>query len=186
MKTIPIDRPLEEIDNFVIQFVQLLRKHSPYVIVSGYVAIIFGRSRATEYVDIIIPKQDSKTIGNLVTDLLEHGYWCINTDSLDEILGILQDGSSVRFAKKPTIIPNIELKFVKNKYDLIALQDKIAVKIGDHELFISPLELQIAFKEIALGSDKDKEDAMHIAIVAKEHINTELVEEYKRALRSEQ
>lgn len=42
-----LERELSMLDKFVIGFTRLLEKHGVrYVVVSGYVAIVFGRSRA--------------------------------------------------------------------------------------------------------------------------------------------
>ena len=50
-KTIKLDRELNELDLFVLDFVKVLEKHARYVLISGYVALLFGRSRTTEDVD---------------------------------------------------------------------------------------------------------------------------------------
>ena len=60
-KTIQIDRELSDLDKFTLDFVKILKKHTKYVIVSGYVAILLGRARASEDVDIIIPRIDFST-----------------------------------------------------------------------------------------------------------------------------
>jgi len=38
-------RKLTKIDRFVLDFIDVIQHHSKYVIVSGYVSILFGRSR---------------------------------------------------------------------------------------------------------------------------------------------
>jgi hypothetical protein len=45
--------------------------------------------------------------------------------------------------------------------DKFAFDNKVKVLLNGGALFISPLELQIAFK-LFLGSDKDFEDAKHL------------------------
>mgnify|MGYP001619544231 CR=1 FL=1 len=50
-----INRDLTELDMFVKDFLEVLKKHSDYLIVSGFVSISTGRTRATEDVDILIP-----------------------------------------------------------------------------------------------------------------------------------
>lgn len=42
---------LSEVDKFVLDFVSILKNHFKYVIVSGYVAILFGRPRGTEDIE---------------------------------------------------------------------------------------------------------------------------------------
>ena len=50
-KEIKLNKELNKLDKFVIDFCKLLDR---YVIVSGYVSILFGRSRSTEDVDLLI------------------------------------------------------------------------------------------------------------------------------------
>lgn len=67
--------------------------------------------------------------------------------------------------------------------DQESLKKKIRVQIGRKELFISPIEMQIAFKEIVLSSDKDIEDALHLKTVFEKNLNTVKLKEYERRLR---
>ena len=62
---IEIDRELSDLDTFTIDFVKILKKYTKYVLVSGYVSILLGRSRSSEDVDIIIQKIDFSTFQNL-------------------------------------------------------------------------------------------------------------------------
>ena len=54
--TIEINRELSGLDTLALDFIAILQKHTEYVLVSGYVAILLGRARASEDIDIIIPK----------------------------------------------------------------------------------------------------------------------------------
>ena len=46
---IKLEKELNDLDQFVIDFTSVLNKeHIIYVIVSGYVSILFGRNRASE------------------------------------------------------------------------------------------------------------------------------------------
>lgn len=47
-KEIITDREIGELDKFAIEFLQILEKYADYVIISGYVSILLGRTRATE------------------------------------------------------------------------------------------------------------------------------------------
>ncbi len=123
-----------------------------------YVAILLGRSRGTEDIDIIIPKLDKTTIKQLHETLISKKYWCLNTEDFEEIFSLLNSKLSVRYAIEPKVIPNVELKFAKNRYDDICLSQPLKIIIGSNEFIIGPLELKIAFKEIVLKSDKDIED----------------------------
>ena len=55
-KEIITDRELSNLDKLVLKFIKILEKHVDYVIISGYVSILLGRSRATEDVDVFINK----------------------------------------------------------------------------------------------------------------------------------
>ena len=64
-ETLMINRELTELDLFVKDFLKVLKKHSDYLIVSGFVSISTGRSRGTEDVDILIPVADENKFEEL-------------------------------------------------------------------------------------------------------------------------
>ncbi len=181
-KTIEIDREISDLDKFAIDFINILKKHTKYVIISGYVAILLGRARASEDIDIIIPKISFSDFKKLYDDIKKHNFYCLNAEEDKTIFSYLQDNLAIRFAKIDTIIPNIEMKWVKKEFDKIALDKTINVKIKNQKIVISHLELQIAFKEVILKSPKDLEDAQHIRDVAKEYLDNELIQKYKEML----
>ena len=182
-KTIEIDRELSDLDKFAIDFTDILKKNIDYVIVSGYVAILLGRARASEDIDVIIPKIDFSTFKMLYSDLKKNNFYCINAEQESEVFEYLKDNLAVRFAKNGTMIPNIEMKWAKNRFDELALENTIDVKIKKAKLCISHLELQIAFKEMVLKSPKDLDDANHIRDVAKDYLDNKLIQKYKEMLR---
>jgi len=153
------------------------------VIVSGYVSILLGRARASEDIDIIIPKIPLSTIKKLVHDLKEKGFYCINEEKDSDIFECLTEGIAIRFAKQNTVIPNIEMNWAKNTIDDLTLQTPLTVILPRGTLRISPLELQIAFKEIMLKSPKDREDARHLRKVAEGYLDNKLLQHYKEILR---
>ena len=180
---IEIDRELSDLDRLALDFVTVLQKHTSYVIVSGYVSILLGRARASEDIDIIIPKIPLSTINKLVQDLKEKGFYCINEEKDSDIYECLSEGIAVRFAKQNTIIPNIEMKWAKNTIDDLTLQTPVTVILPQGTLHVSPLELQIAFKEIVLKSPKDREDARHLRKIAEGYLDSKLLQHYKEMLR---
>ncbi|MBI5392643.1 hypothetical protein HZA96_02130 [Candidatus Woesearchaeota archaeon] len=179
---IEINKELSDLDVFTLAFIRILEKYTQYIVISGYVAILLGRSRASEDVDIIIPKTSPEKIEQLIVELKKNNFYCLQADTIVEIYNYLKDNIAVRFAKNDTVIPNIELKLVKNKIDVISFQNMITVKLNDKQITISQLELQIAFKEEVLKSPKDIEDARHLRNVAAEHLNISLINTYKRML----
>jgi len=181
-KTIKLDKIPTLLDKFVVDFTRILQKHAKYVIVSGYVSILFGRSRATEDIDILVEKMSKNKFYDFHSDLQKNSYWRVNIENKDKILRMLLDGLAVRFAKKQNIIPNIEFKFVKNNLEKNAIKTSLDVIILTGRIKISNLELQIAYKEKVLKSDKDLEDAKHLEMVFKDKINKELLEKYRGML----
>lgn len=175
-RKIILSRELSKLDEFVIDFCKLLDE---YVLVSGYVSILLGRTRATEDVDLLVPQMNFEDFKQLWAKINSSGFECINTSICEEAFDMLKN-HGIRFFKKVPV-PNIEFKIAKNELDKYSYQNKIKVVMGNNILFISPLELQIAYKlflaadgiEEELESDKDIEDARHLYKVFKEKINKE-------------
>ena len=181
--TIKLDKEVNELDKFVFRFIKILEKHTDYVIVSGYVAILLGRDRGTDDIDIFISKSSKEKLAVLYDDLVNNGYWCLNSSELDDMYSLLISKHSIRFALEPSVSPNIEIKYSKDIYDDISLKEPLIAKVDYSELRISYIELQIAYKEEILKSNKDLEDAKHLRLVAKGHLNENLINEYKKELR---
>lgn len=167
-RKIELKRKLNNLDLFVKDFCELLGE---YVLVSGYVSILFGRSRGTEDVDLLIPKMDEEKFKELWEKIHKHNFECINTGNPDEAFKMLGE-HAIRFSRIGKPVPNMEFKLIKNKNDEYSFNNKIKVIIEGGFLFISPLEMQIAYK-LGLGSNKDLEDAKHLYEIFKEKINKE-------------
>jgi hypothetical protein len=182
-KTIELDRELSDLDIFALDFIRILENHTNYVLVSGYVSILLGRSRASEDVDIIIPKISYSKFQALYKDLKNNGFICLNAENIKSIFSYLEDELAIRFARKLEVIPNIEFKWVKNKFEDIALNSPVIVKLREGTLKISPLELQVAFKQEVLKSPKDLEDARHIEKIAENYLDAEMINKYREMLR---
>ncbi len=176
---IELGRELSDLDLFALDFIKNLKKYSKYVIVSGYVSILLGRSRSSEDIDMIIPKIEQSKFSKLLKELKENDFYCLNAEDEKEIYEYLNEGFAVRFAKKESVIPNMELKFAKNKIDDLTLKKIIRVKVNEDEIIISHLELQIAFKEKVLKSPKDLEDARHLRNIAKDNLDFDLIKQYE-------
>lgn len=179
---IKLSREISDLDSFAFDFLKILEKYSNYVIIGGYVSILLGRSRASEDIDVIIPKLELTKFIVLCENLYKNGFYCLNTDDFKEIYDYLINHVSVRFARKDTIIPNMEVKFAKTKFDKIALNNPIEIHVKNKKIIIACLELQIAFKEIVLRSPKDIEDARHIRNVAGEYLDKNLIKKYSEDL----
>ncbi len=152
---------LKPLDVLVLRFVKALEFR--YVIVSGYVAILFERSRETEDVDIIIDKISKEQLKQFIEKAEGLGFFMINAFDVEDAYSLLyEDVSSLRFAEKDEFVPNFEIKVAKSDMDLYSIEHPIEVAlINGPMLKIGPMELQIAYK-LRLGSDKDNEDVRHL------------------------
>lgn len=185
--TLTVSRELSALDKDVLEFTEILDACDVnYVIVSGYVAILTGRSRSTEDIDIILESLSETETEQLVTKLKNHGYWGMAMP-LDEMYSMLSEGSRIRIAEDGEMYPNFETWFVSNDVEREALSNPLTVTFDQGEVEISPLELQIAYKlRLAQASDslngKDFEDALHLYLTFEERFNTEQLEAYVNEL----
>ncbi|MBM3308914.1 MAG: hypothetical protein FJY77_01540 [Candidatus Altiarchaeales archaeon] len=182
---IRLDRVLSELDKRVLSFTRILERHVEYVIVSGYVSILFGRARATEDVDIFVKRLSEKKFAMLYENLLDKGYWCLNAEDFGEVYSYLRDGLAVRFALKGEVIPNFEVKFAGKRSAKEAIENPLSVVLRKGVLKISPLEQQMAFKRYFLKSQKDLEDAKHIEGVFREHLDEKKIKRYRKLIEDE-
>ncbi|MCX6774248.1 MAG: hypothetical protein NTY68_04625 [Candidatus Micrarchaeota archaeon] len=178
---IELDRELSDLDKFALKFINTISKYTDYCIVSGYVSILLGRSRSSEDIDVLIPKMEEKPFRSLVDDLYKRGFSCVNCEK-DHAYGYVSSRIAVRFAKKGEVIPNMELKFAKNRIENEAIENRIRIISGKNEFFVSNLELQIAFKERVLKSLKDIEDAKHLRNISKGKLDRKRMKSYEDEL----
>jgi len=177
--TIRLVKELNDLDKLVIDFVRILdRNKVKYVLVSGYVSILFGRSRSSEDIDIIVKKLPKRRFAVLWEDLLKY-FECLVPDNFESAYDkYLMKQTSIRFSRKDQPIPNIEFMFPKAEdLDNWVLKNGKQVRLNRQILKISPIELQIAYK-LFLGSGKDIEDARHLYQLFKENLNQKLLSEF--------
>ena len=172
-------KELNDLDKLVLDFVRILdRNKVKYVLVSGYVSILFGRSRSSEDIDIIVKKLPKRRFAVLWEDLLKY-FECLVPDNFESAYDkYLMKQTSIRFSRKDQPIPNIEFMFPKAEdLDNWVLKNGKQVRLNRQILKISPIELQIAYK-LFLGSGKDIEDARHLYQLFKENLNQKLLSEF--------
>lgn len=156
------------LDKLVLKFLGAV--NFKYVIISGYLAILFGRSRNTEDVDLFIEKISSKTFNGFCERLYGLGFYLLDAEDTADAYDRLKEGLSVRFAEKGKVEPNFELKFPKKDTDYYSMDNRVKVIINNkYEILTAPIELQIAYK-LYLGSEKDELDARHLYGIFKEDI----------------
>jgi hypothetical protein len=181
---IVVDKELSDLDKFAIRFCRAVEKNTKYVIVSGYVSILLGRSRSSEDIDMLIPKLTKQEWLTLFDNLVNSGYYCMNAGR-HESYDYLMDNTAVRFAPKKVVVPNMEILFALNKIQQVALSTYIPVKLRKIQINVSNLELQIAYKEKILGSPKDIEDARHLRGILGKNINMKKLIEYEKMVNEE-
>ncbi len=179
---IELEKELNSLDSFVIDFTKILNEHKiKYVVISGYVSILFGRNRSSEDIDLILEKLSFEKFHKLWKSL-EKEFDCIITSNAKEAYDdYLNQSHAIRFAIKNEFIPNMEIKFLKTELDLWTLHNRKKVLLNKNKLFISPMELQIPFK-LFLGSEKDIEDAKYLYNIFKGNLDAGLLHEFKRKL----
>lgn len=176
------NRNLSELDKFAVEFLQILEKYVDYVVISGYVSIILGRTRATEDIDVFIRQISKEKFFILYDELKKSGFWCLNAEDENEIFNYLRGGYAIRFAKTNYGTPNFEIKFPKDKLDEENFDDFLVVIHPKFRMKISSLERQIAFKRYYLSSDKDIEDALHIEELFKGKIDSDMINKFRERI----
>jgi len=179
-----IDKPPSDLDRLMLEVGGILDDVGiEYSVVSGYVAVLFGRSRATEDIDVITERFDEGTADELATRLQEAGYWG-SAMPLEDVHETLADDLPVRVAEDGHRVPNVELKFASDEYDRISLDNAISVRLGGETLRVGSLEFQIAYK-LDMGAPRDYEDALYLHEVAGPSLNRTALERYVTKLEVE-
>lgn len=183
---IELEKELNSLDKFVIDFTGILNKLKiNYVIVSGYVAILFGRNRTSEDVDLLIEESNFEKFLQLWNELSKR-FECLNTNNPKKAYKeFLLKETAIRFSEKKKYVPNIEVKFAKTELDKWTVENRKKVLLNNKKLFVSPIELQITFK-LLLGSKKDIEDARYLYKIFKDYLKKDLLLYFKRKLKIEE
>jgi hypothetical protein len=171
------------LDEFCLAFCKIVEKYTEYIIVSGYLAIASGRVRGTEDIDMIIPRLHKKVFFHLHEDLSKNNFVCIQSDDPETIYSYLQENISVRYTYKDAPVPEMEVKFAKDILDNYQLETRVKLSLTGLDIWFSSINMNIAFKEEYLKSDKDREDAKHLRLVYKNKINETEINNIKQLIR---
>ncbi|MBI2971630.1 MAG: hypothetical protein HYY37_04410 [Candidatus Aenigmarchaeota archaeon] len=176
---ISFSKELSDIDRFVLRFVEILNSlHIKYIIVSGYVPILFGRSRSTEDIDMFIEDIGKNKFDELSEKEEKAGLWILNTSDRAMAFQMLKEDEAIRIAKEKQAIPNIEMKINRDER---VWKDTIEVVVNKSSIITSRIESQIAFK-LYLGSEKDIEDAVYLYELFKDKLDMKTLAERCKAL----
>ncbi|WP_136592178.1 hypothetical protein [Salinigranum halophilum] len=172
-----VDRPRNELDELAISFSTLLsRLDIGHVFIAGYVAILTGRARATDDIDVLIEPCPENEIEQLVEELETSGYWG-PAMPLTEMYGNLTAGTNIWVAPSDQMTPHLEVKFPSDEFDRASISNAIDAHIAGETIPVGPLELQIAYK-LYLGGQKDLEDAAHLYLLFRESLSTTALESW--------
>jgi hypothetical protein len=177
-----MDRQISDrniLDQFCEDFCGIVEQHTQYVVVSGFVAIVSGRVRGTEDIDMIIPRLDLKQFTALHDSLCAGGFACMQSDDANEIFDYLDKQLSVRYTRVSEFLPEMEVKFSKDALDIEMIARRRKLPVTGLQVWFSDINANIAFKEHYLKSDKDMEDAKHMRAVFHDEIDEDEITRYK-------
>ncbi|WP_254533431.1 hypothetical protein [Natrinema gelatinilyticum] len=156
-----VGREPNALDELAIDFSAVLSALDiKHVFIAGYLAILTGRPRATDDIDVLIESLSESEIDRLVQELQHVDYWG-PAMPLESMYGNLSEGTNIWIAPDEQMTPHLEVKFPTDEFDRASISNAIEAQIGDATIPIGPLELQIAYK-LYLGGQKDLEDAAHL------------------------
>jgi len=177
-----LDKKLSTIDDLVLDFSEILaRNNIRYVIFSNYISLLFGNTNEEQEeimdIDILIQNISFEKFLKLWLEI-ERSYECKNTsDPIDAYNAYLKNHHAVRIAKKDNQIPEFRIKIVKNEMDRFTLKYRKKIILGDRNLFISPLEMQIPYN-LFKGSPKDIDDARYLYKLSRAKLNITMMERF--------
>lgn len=175
------------LDKFCEDFCEIIEKYTKYIICSGFVSIAHGRSRGTEDIDMIIEKIPIEKFVLLHKELIKNGFACMQSDNpLNIYKDYLEECSSVRYVRDEEgyFPPEMEIKFAKDELDLEQLKDRTKMPLTGLDVYFSPIESNIAFKEEFLKTDKDLEDARHLRIIYKGKFDENKINKIKEKIKT--
>ncbi len=182
-----IERDLTKLDMFLKDFLNVLKKYSDYLVVSGFVSISTGRTRGTEDIDVLVPIMNKDKFSILFRDMQKNGFWCYQGDTAEEAYLYVKNMNSIRFARTNEIFPNIEFIPINEEREAkyFEFTHPQRIKVKSFEFKIPPVEFEILYKEIILKGKKDIADARHLRTFFSEIIKKEKFKEYEDIIRGE-
>ncbi len=171
------------LDEFAIRFCKIIDKHTKYIVVSGFLVISSGRIRSTEDIDMIIERISEEKFNELHKELIANNFTCMQSDDPKEIFSYLKDNLSVRYTYNKMPLPEMEVKFAVDELDRYQLSTRTKIPGTGVDIYFGSVNMNIAFKEEYLKSNKDLEDAKHLRIVYHNIIDENEIENIKQKIR---
>ena len=155
----------DAVDRLALDFCKVLvAQKVPYAIVSGYVAILLGRNRLSEDIDLFTEELSLARFRRLHSALLDQ-FECVTPGSAERLfhdyLSMGSESTSVRFAHPGSFAPNVEVKFARKPTHHYSMDRRWPVSVNGQRVYIGSLEMGIAFK-VKMGTEKDLADARWI------------------------
>ena len=117
-------------------------------------------------------------------ELFRKGFHCMNSSKVRDVYDYLTKGDSIRYVRKPGFMPSeMEIKFAKDEIDEIQIKTRQKLKFTNLDVWFSSIDMNIAFKEELLKSDKDIEDARHLKIVYEKDISEDSINKIKTMIK---
>lgn len=174
-ETLVVEREPNQLDELARSFSELCEGLGiEHVFVAGYVAILAGRARATQDIDVLLDPADADDVSDLAARLEAEGFWG-PAMPLDEMASVLAAGDTIWVAPDGEMAPHLDVQFGTDRFDRASLDEAITARIDGQSLPIGPLELQIAYK-LYLGTQTDREDAAHLYTLFEESLRRERLE----------
>ncbi|WP_233554049.1 hypothetical protein, partial [Halococcus sp. IIIV-5B] len=176
---IRVNRELNVLDKLASDVSNILAEQGiDHVLVSGYVAVLFGRARSTEDIDTLVAtealsEEEAERLGN---ELEDRGY-CGPAMPLSSIGLMFEHNDPIRVARKDQKIPQVELQPTENIHPSFQNQRTAIVGIGDDiiRLPIVAPEVQIAYK-LTMGGNTDYEDAYYLLKTYHDKLDSKLLD----------
>ena len=173
-----INKQITKLDQFAFDIIEILKKYTNYVIISGYVSIFFGRSRATEDIDMFIEGIPYDKFLGMYNEFTTKGFEFTIDNPAKLYNDYLMKNTAINVWRKNLPLLRMEIKVAKKPGQKLIVSNPIKVNVNGKEILFGQIESQIAYKKYISGSEKDLEDARHLEIVF-EDINKEKIKYYK-------
>ena len=107
----------------------------------------------------------------------------MQSNSTEEIYSYLVDRTSVRYTLKNQPLPEMEIKFAKDELDYYQLKTRIKLPLTGLDIWYGSIDMNIAFKEEYLKSDKDLKDAEHLRKIYPELVDEDEIDRIKKMIK---